>query len=1058
MYNDSTPIDGQTSSTRGNLTNSSKSNPCPVCGRTKDGDCRISGDGKMVLCHQNFDNAKTQQPELWHFDKSSSDGRCGIYIFKEESESIQSIAKKPRAKKKEVLPVPIPIDAKLLRLPAPEQSPQPEPLAKDAPKRIRRDAVQITYEYSPTQGVVRYQWQDETNPKGRDKTFSQFHIDPDGKKVWTKGDAPWPAYRIDEVVEILKTVPDSEPVVIPMLEGENNVEIARSIRLAALTLQGSNWGDREIQKMLEALQATGKNVSIAIIQDNDDTGIKKGKAVWLVARHLQFPCLIIDPAAIDVDIPEKGDIREFLEIMEADEFLIRVEAEIFKASNLLTSDIPINSHPRTCEGVVSLSSIGSVDNYIPDTAPAGEQSYVHKAIEALYSDGHWASVAGQLLKFTGTYYEVRPEGSEKRRIYAWLKTYVELVNGKYRCNRYNSASANEVYNCIAGSVDVDIKDVNPPGLNCSNGVLRINPDGSHTLHPHNSDQIYTYVGGKYDPDIDPRDCDRLLECLEPAQREIFIRTVAASLCLPLVRLKMSRVKGLLCHGDGSNGKDALRTALVAVLGRGVTGKTLKDFQMYDTGRKFPLAGLEGSLCNWSSENSDSAKLDKLQSLKQFITGDELTIEHKGKGEYPYKPEAIFLANCNLLPSISSDAEAIKSRYCIVSFKKTYAVGADASKGQLEADPRFKEDPSFVVEKIAPALLNRMLECLPSILKEGIDYNSTNAALRAAQEKSNHLWQFMRDRGYEAGKGERVYAKDVWNDLVDWYVETGTLEIDCDRDGKEKRIWNELPGRDTPVKAINQVFARFSELVPNLEKYRHTERGFESERTRGDFYYIGLTKQDSEKSGESAPPSPPVDTARKSSPPVLHQETHGGALVEQTILTQSGGGDGGALCSPFAEMCNLLSQLSESERQKLADLLAQPQLLPAQITSEDARELQNADEHQAKILADQMREAIAKSSYEDARKVVGQVARSNSQVRRFFAKSFNEEESLNIRLLKHYGLTRGTRVKYVGDAKYAEQYKGLGLEVYNMDKYFQIACLKPDGTLTTWLKPEEWEKL
>jgi hypothetical protein len=31
-----------------------------------------------------------------------------------------------------------------------------------------------------------------------------------------------------------------------------------------------------------------------------------------------------------VDIPEKGDIREFLEVMEADEFLIRVEAEILK--------------------------------------------------------------------------------------------------------------------------------------------------------------------------------------------------------------------------------------------------------------------------------------------------------------------------------------------------------------------------------------------------------------------------------------------------------------------------------------------------------------------------------------------------------------------------------------------------------------------------------------------------------------------------------------------------------------------------------------------------------
>ena len=67
------------------LLNSSKSNPCPVCGRTKDGDCRISRDGKMVLCHQNFDHTKTQQPDVWHFDGTSSDNRCGVYVFKEKT-------------------------------------------------------------------------------------------------------------------------------------------------------------------------------------------------------------------------------------------------------------------------------------------------------------------------------------------------------------------------------------------------------------------------------------------------------------------------------------------------------------------------------------------------------------------------------------------------------------------------------------------------------------------------------------------------------------------------------------------------------------------------------------------------------------------------------------------------------------------------------------------------------------------------------------------------------------------------------------------------------------
>jgi putative DNA primase/helicase len=925
MYDNNNPTDGQFSSTRGNLAPSSKSNPCPVCGRTKDGDCRISHDGKMVLCHQNFEHSKTQQPDLWHFNGSTSDGRCGIYIFKEEAESIQPAARKPRAKKKELLPVPIPLGAKLLRLPAPGQSPQPEQLAKDAPKRIRRDAVQVTYEYSPNQGVVRYQWQDETNPKGRDKTFSQFHIDPDGNKVWTKGDAPWPAYRINEVVELLKTIPDSEPVVIPMLEGENNVEIARRIRLAALTLQGSNWGDSEIQKMLEALRATGKNVSIAIIGDNDETGIKKGKAVWLVARHLQFPCLIIDPVAIDADIPEKGDIREFLEVMEADEFLIRVEAEIFKATNALTSDISLVSPARTHENVVYSSHPSSVDNYIPDTAPAGEQNFVLKAEEALYAEGHWASIAGQLYKFTGSYYELRPEAIEKRRIRDYLSNYSEMVRGVPRKKYANSASINQVYDWVIAGFAVEPNTINPEGLNSSSGVVKINPDGSHTLLPHDPKQVYTYVGCKYDPNIDPAYCDRLLQCLEPSQREIFLRTAAAALNLKLVRSKLTGrgVKGLLCHGEGSNGKDTLRAVLAAVFGRGMTGKSLSDFKSYDMGRKFNLAGIEGSICNWASENTAKVDLDGIQSLKQFITGDPLDIERKGKDSYEYKSAAIFFANCNKLPSITGGTAAIDDRYGILRFDKTYARNADASQGELEADPRFKDDEKFILEQVAPAMLNKLLERFPLLLSEGIDYMATRDAMREAQQESRHLWQFVRDLGYEAGKGERIYAKDLWIELQEWYQEVGILELEYNDKGKEKLVWNDLPNQwDKPVKAINQLYARLCEIFPKLEKHRHTEAQLEGQVV-GSAYFLGICKQKAESKETASVASgsySAVKTASELPQKITFAEAVTEAVTEATILTQRDTEATEAVSPTLLDFCNLFSKLPVSDKQKFAEML------------------------------------------------------------------------------------------------------------------------------------------
>jgi hypothetical protein len=319
---------------------SSKTNPCPVCGRTKDTDCRISRDGKMVLCHQNFDHTKTHQPDLWHFDKPSSDGRCGVYVFKEKekTESIQPTARKSRAQKKEYQPTPIPSGAKLLRLPAPGKPPRAE-RPNYIPPGVPHNAARITYNYSSSQKVLRYEWPDATNPKGHAKTYRQIHIDPNGEEIWNKGDAPWPAYRMDEVIELLKTVPDGEPILILMPEGEHNVDIARSIGIAGLTLQGSEWSDQETQKMLEALRATGKNISIGVLRDNDDTGIQKSKGVWLVARHIKFPCIVIDPRVIYPDIPEKGDIKEILDALGPDEFLKRLSAEIDSQSQNPPADL-----------------------------------------------------------------------------------------------------------------------------------------------------------------------------------------------------------------------------------------------------------------------------------------------------------------------------------------------------------------------------------------------------------------------------------------------------------------------------------------------------------------------------------------------------------------------------------------------------------------------------------------------------------------------------------------------------------------------------------------------
>jgi putative DNA primase/helicase len=503
--------------------------------------------------------------------------------------------------------------------------------------------------------------------------------------------------------------------------------------------------------------------------------------------------------------------------------------------------------------------------------------------------------------------------------------------------------------------------------------------------PHNPKEVYTYVGCRYDPNIVATDCDRLLECLEPLQREIFLRTAAAGLNLKLVRSKLTGrgVKGLLCYGEGSNGKDTLRAVLAIVFGRGMTGKSLSDFKSYDAGRKFTLAGVEGSICNWASENTAKVDLDNIQSLKQFITGDPIDIERKGKDSYEYKPAAIFFANCNKLPSITGGTAAIDDRYGILSFKKTYKRGAVASYGELEADPRFKDDENFIIEQIAPAMLNKMLERLPKLLAEGIDYNATREAMREAQEESRHLWSFARELALEYDPAGKVYIGDLYKILEEWYIVNGWLTTE-EIGSKTKKSWEAESLYDPPVKKAQDLYLRLKELFPRIE------RRVDTQERRGSKFISGLKFANPEQSVNSSQPSQHPYAERVSSQR-SSQLSCDDSCDEK--LAQSQCCDGGLESSPFTEFLQWFSNQPQSERENMVKMLTQLQPQP-----------QKSD------ILPQPKSVPAK---------------------------------------------KGLRVRYTG-AEYAEQLAGLELVVDSISKYGEITCLRPDGRLTTWLKPGDLE--
>ena len=98
---------------------SGRRNPCAVCGRTRDSDCRVSSDGEQVICHHPKDHKPGDVIDGWAFTGNTSDGRAGHFVRDQAQSNWQSQKQRTDATH---LAVPIKGPVHLLRIaPFPKQ-------------------------------------------------------------------------------------------------------------------------------------------------------------------------------------------------------------------------------------------------------------------------------------------------------------------------------------------------------------------------------------------------------------------------------------------------------------------------------------------------------------------------------------------------------------------------------------------------------------------------------------------------------------------------------------------------------------------------------------------------------------------------------------------------------------------------------------------------------------------------------------------------------------------------------------------------------------------------
>lgn len=301
---------------------SSRRNPCPICGRTKDGDCRIRQDGQMVFCHRGKSQGPPERLRVGEILKDTQ-GQSWAYTGDSRDDSRDGAVFVIHQEKAEH------------GLPACE----PIPAAISTPTvKNQQNCVATTYQYRQDLRVLRYEYEG-----GKKKDFQpQFFFN----ERWNAGAGSeiWPFYGS------LDAGSGSYAIEV---EGEKCVDVLRAIGIAAITHPGHQRDEASCRARYAGLLSVGVK-TVYFISDNDAPGRKKA-ANFLAAANLAQIDFRVVPAESICDVPEGGSVDD----MPAEQLGSLIAAAIKSASG--AKPAPLNR--------ISYSAIKKALQEFYETAP-----------------------------------------------------------------------------------------------------------------------------------------------------------------------------------------------------------------------------------------------------------------------------------------------------------------------------------------------------------------------------------------------------------------------------------------------------------------------------------------------------------------------------------------------------------------------------------------------------------------------------------------------------------------------------------------------------------------
>ena len=314
---------------------------------------------------------------------------------------------------------------------------------------------------------------------------------------------------------------------------------------------------------------------------------------------------------------------------------------------------------------------------------------------------------------------------------AMIDRYMRIVEGKL--SRHDQ---NEIYNFLQDTAEVVELTKDRYLIPVNNGIFDLR---TKELKSFSSEYVFTskvktdYVDNPEHPDFDDGwNIEKWI--MEIANDDVEVFILLWQVIADAINGNYSRKRSIWLVGDGSNGKGTYQDLIRHLVGtENVAGLKIDQFAGNNSGQNFNLAMLEGKTVNIGDDVQSNAYVDDSSNFNSVVTGDQVIVEHKGKGGYVVEFNLTVIQSTNGLPRIKNKTHGTYRRMLIVPFLATF----DGKEVNYDIKEKYIKDEK-VLEYVLHKAINLDFEDfdIPTASKRMLeDYKVSNDPVREFKEEA-----------------------------------------------------------------------------------------------------------------------------------------------------------------------------------------------------------------------------------------------------------------------------------------------------------------------------------